>query len=103
MDAAYFIYLDIFNVQQNNFLKYIIRDGRIRKPLERARVSPLKLPPKGAKNRKATDRLIQLIGVQLKNKNVDGGMIPFGAKTMRQNNKKGARAERNGLPSPAGG
>lgn len=34
-------------------------------------------------------RLIPLIAEQLKNKNVDCGMIPFGTKTMRQNNKKG--------------
>lgn len=64
------------------------RNGRRAPGAGRESVSPRKLPTKRAENRKAI-RLIPLIGEQLKNKNVDGGMIPFRAKTMRQNNKKG--------------
>lgn len=64
-------------------------------------VSPRKLPTKGAKNRKAI-RLIPLIGEQLKNKNVDGGMIPFRAKTMRQNNKKGGSGTVRAGPAAGG-
>lgn len=63
------------------------------------RVSPVSSHQKEQRIEKRC-RLIQVIALQLKNKNVDGGMIPFGGKTMRQNNKK--RCGWNGMGLPSG-